>query len=143
MKAVSTSTLGMSGALRTAKPACSTRGLCSLPTRPTSVSIAPPSLRLSLICAVVLMSSRVRATVASLDFTLMPPTRSAAFSLFAIQRAVALLAPLVLSANTLAPCGRGVMKASACRLMNRSARTRCAFCTRVPSGTKKSASRVM
>ncbi|MCY1557943.1 hypothetical protein D9M68_948350 [compost metagenome] len=72
----------------------------------------------------------------------MPPTRSAAFSFLAIQRAAALLAPLVLSANTLAPWGWGVMKASAWMLMNRSAWTRWAFCTRMCSGTKKSASRV-
>ncbi len=56
----------MSGALSTAKPACSTCGLCSRAPMPRiSPSIAPPSLRLSLICAVVLMSSRARCTCAS------------------------------------------------------------------------------
>ena len=47
-----------------------------------------------------------------------------------------------LSANTLAPRACGVKKASACRLTNRSACTRRAFCTRICKGTKKSASRV-
>ncbi len=90
MKAVSTSTLGMSGALSTANPACSTRGLCRRPTLPISPSMAAPSLRLSLICAVVLMSSRARCTCASLALTLRPPIRSALFSLSAIQRAALL-----------------------------------------------------
>jgi hypothetical protein len=103
MKAASTSTLGMSGALSTAKPACSTRGLCSLPTRPISPSMALPSVRLSLICAVVLMSSRARCTSASRGATFRPPIRSALFSLSAIQRAALLVAPPWLSANTLAP----------------------------------------
>jgi len=98
MKAVSTSTLGMSGARSTAKPACSTRGLCSLPTRPISPSMALPRRKLSLIWAVVLMSSRVRCTSRSLARTFRPPTRSAAFSLLAIQRAAALVAPRSLSA---------------------------------------------
>ena len=57
-------------------------------------STSLPSLRLSLICAVVLMSSRARITVSSLTATLTPPTRSAAFSRFAIQRAAPLDAPL-------------------------------------------------
>ena len=142
MKAASTSTLGMSGALSTANEACSTRGLCSLPTRPISPSSAPPSFRLSLICAVVLMSSRARWTWASLVRTFRPPIRSALFSLSAIQRAALLEAPPWLSANTLAPWGRGVKNASAWMLTNRSACTRRALSTRTCSGTKKSASRV-
>jgi hypothetical protein len=72
----------------------------------------------------------------------MPPTRSAWFSLLASQRAAVLEAPPWLSANTLAPRASGVVKASAWMETNRSACTRRAFCTRTPSGTKKSPSRV-
>ena len=142
MKAVSTSTLGMSGALSTAKPARSTRALCRRPTPPISRSMAPPSLRLSLICAVVLMSSRARCTWASFTLTFTPPIRSALFSLSASHLAAELEAPRSESANTLAPRASGEMKASAWMLMNRSAPTRRAFSTRLPRGTKKSASRV-
>ena len=53
-----------------------------------------------------------------------------------LQRAVLLDAEPSLSANTLAPRAVGVMKASACRLKNRSAWMRRAFCTRAVSGTK-------
>ena len=77
-----------------------------------------------MICAVVLMSSSARITVASLALTLTPPIRSAAFSRLAIQRAAALVAPLWLSANTDAPRACGVMKASAWIETNRSACTR-------------------
>ena len=142
MKAVSTSTLGMSGAFSTAKPARSTLRLCSRPTPPISRSTASPSTRLSLICAVVLMSSMARCTSESFTPRLTPPMRSASFSLLASQRAAALEAPRSDSAYTLAPRASSRMKASACRLMNRSAPTRRAFSTRVPSGTKKSPSRV-
>lgn len=105
--------------------------------------MAEPSFRLSLIWAVVLMSSNARCTVASAALTFRPPTTSAAFSLLAIQRAAALLAPRVLSANTLPPCGLGVKNASAWMLMSKSACTRRALSTRMCRGTKKSASRVM
>ena len=47
----------MSGALSTAKPACSTRGLCKVLMRSSSRSTAEPNFRLSLICAVVDRSS--------------------------------------------------------------------------------------
>ena len=134
----------MSGALSTANPACSTCPLCSLPTRPMRVSTSLPSLMLSLICAVVLMSSMACSTWGSRTLpTLTPPTWSAEFSRSAIQRAAALLAPLVLSANTLAPRASGRKKASAWMLTNRSACTRRALRTRSCSGTKKSASRVI
>ena len=73
---------------------------------------------------------------------LAPPTRSAAFSRLAIQRAALLDAPPWLSANTEAPRASGFMKASAWIETNRSAWTRRAFLTRSCSGTKKSASRV-
>jgi hypothetical protein len=99
MNAVSTRMLGMSGAFSTAKPACSTRRLCSRPTRPMRCSTSVPTFRLSLICAVVLMSSIARSTCASFtDRTLTPPTWSAAFSRLAIQRAALLLAAPVDSA---------------------------------------------
>ena len=110
---------------------------------PISPSSTRPSLRLSLICAVVLMSSIARCTCWSRcpsRFT--PPIRSAWFSLLASQRAAALDAPLWLSANTLAPRAAGEVKASAWMETNRSACTRRAFCTRVARGTKKSLSRV-
>ena len=136
MKAVSTSTLGMSGAFSTAKPACSTRGLCRRAMPPISPSSTLPSFRLSLICAVVLMSSRARCTCWSWLLTFRPPTRSAWFSLLASQRAAVLEAPLWLSANTLAPRALGVVNASAWMETNRSACTRRAFSTRVPRGTK-------
>ena len=97
----------MSGAFSTAKLACSTLPLWSLPTLAIWPRTSPPSLRLSLICAVVLMSIRVRRTVASLAWTLAPPTRSDAFSRFAIQRAALLDAPCSLSANTEAPRASG------------------------------------
>ena len=93
MNAVSTRIDGTSGAFSTAKPACSTCALCSLPTLPICPSTSPPSFMLSLICAVVLMSSKVRITVCSFALIFTPPTRSAAFSLSAIQRACALDAP--------------------------------------------------
>ena len=142
MKAVSTNTLGMSGALSTAKLACSTLGLCRRPTPPISRSMAPPSCRLSLIWAVVLMSSRARLTWASCATMLTPPIKSALFSWLAIQRAALLVAPPWLRAKTLAPCALGVKKASAWMLTNKSACTLRAFCTRTCRGTKKSASRV-
>ncbi len=92
---------------------------------------------LSLICAVVLMSSSARITCTSLPaLTLTPPTMSAAFSLLAIQRAAVLVAAPSLSANTLAPRALGVMKASAWIDTKRSAWTRRAFFTRSASGTK-------
>ena len=47
----------MSGAFNTAKPACSTCALCRWPTLPMWPSTSWPIFRLSLICAVVLMSS--------------------------------------------------------------------------------------
>ncbi len=108
MNAVSTRMLGTSGAFSTAKPACSTRRLVQ-PADLAERRPAPrwPSCRLSLICAVVLMSSIARSTCVSLIAALTPPTRSAAFSRCAIQRAAALLAPFWLSANTLAPRASG------------------------------------
>ena len=142
MKAVSTRIDGTSGAFSTAKPACSTCGLCSRPTLPIWPSTSPPSFMLSLICAVVLMSISARSTVESLALMLTPPTRSAAFSLSAIQRAVALLAAPWLNANTEAPRASWLRKASAWIDTNRSACTRRALRTRSCSGTKKSASRV-
>ncbi len=66
----------MSGAFSTAKLACSTLPLWSLPTLPIWPSTSPPSFRLSLICAVVLMSIRARSTLSSLAWMLAPPTRS-------------------------------------------------------------------
>ena len=62
---------------------------------------------LSLICAVVLMSSRVRSTLVSRALMFRPPMLSALFSRWAIQLAAALLAPERDSANTEAPraCG--------------------------------------
>ena len=142
MKAVSMRTLGMSGALSTAKPACSTWALCNFPTPPISLITARPKCKLSLICAVVLMSKIALRTFTSLALRLTPPTASAAFSLFASHRAEALVAPLSLRANTLAPRASGLVKASAWMLTNKSACTFCAFLTRSFNGTKKSASRV-
>ena len=107
-------------------------------------STSLPRRRLSLICAVVLMSSMACSTCGSRTvFTLTPPTWSAAFSLLAIQRAALLLAPLVDSAKTLAPRASGRKKASAWMLTKRSACTRWALRTRSCRGTKKSASRVI
>ena len=126
----------MSGAFSTAKPACSTCCLCSRPTWPMWPSTSRPMRRLSWICAVVLMSSSVRITCASLLRTLMPPIASAAFSRWAISRAVVLVAPESDSANTEAPRAFGVMKASAWIETNRSACTRRALRTRSCSGTK-------
>ena len=54
------------------------------------------------------MSMMAWLTCVSLISWLAPPTKSAAFSFDAIQRAAALVAPLVLSAKMLAPWGRGV-----------------------------------
>ena len=62
--------------------------------------------------------------------------------MLAIHRAAALDAAPWLSANTLAPLACGVKNASACKLMNKSACTFWAFCTRTCKGKKKSASRV-
>ena len=133
----------MSGALSTAKPACSTLRLCSVPTWPMSCNTSRPMRRLSRICAVVLMSARARSTCASLTLArLTPPTPSAAFSLLAIQRAAALVAPFSDKANTDAPRAVGVKNASAWMDTNKSACTRRALRTRSCSGTKKSASRV-
>ena len=118
----------MSGAFSTAKPACSTLPLCSWPTLPIWPSTSPPSLRLSLICAVVLMSSiaRMHGRVLA-PATLTPPTRSAAFSLSAIQRAAAARGAALAEREHRGAARLGVMKASAWIETNRSACTRRAF----------------
>ena len=66
----------------------------SLPTLPIWPSTSPPSFRLSLICAVVLMSSSVRSTglVLGVEVRRRRPGRTA-FSRLAIQRAALLVAP--------------------------------------------------
>ncbi|CFP71367.1 Uncharacterised protein [Bordetella pertussis] len=136
MKAVSTRMDGISGAFSTAKPACSTRFLCSRLIFLISSRKALPTLSESLICAVVDRSSSTLATWRSWLPRLTPPIRSAAFSLSASQRACVLDAPRSDSANTDEPLAVGLMKASAWMDTNRSARTRRAFCTRTCSGTK-------
>ena len=142
MKAVSIRMEGISGALSTAKPACSTEPLCRRLMPPISRSTALPSFMLSLICAVVDRSSSTLASCLSWFFTFTPPIRSAWFSLLASQRAAVEVAPFSDSTKTDEPRAVGWMKASAWIETNRSACTLRAFSTRMPSGTKKSASRV-
>jgi hypothetical protein len=66
MNAVSTRTDGMSGAFRTANPACSTAPLCSVLIAPMLFSRCRPAFRLSLMVAVCDRSSSVRASAGSL-----------------------------------------------------------------------------
>ena len=88
------------------------------------------------------MSNNACCTWASCVLMFKPPIASARFSWPAIHLAAALVAAPWLSANTLAPRAWGLKKASAWMLMNKSACTRRAFCTRCCKGMKKSASRV-
>ena len=125
----------MSGAFSTAKPACSTLPYCSLPTLP----MRPSTSRRCAGCPDHRGGAhveQVRTTSASRFFTLMPPTRSAAFSLSASQRAAVLLAR----------CLERTPRRRAPRVdegigMDGDERS-VAICARAPSGTKKSASRV-
>ncbi len=126
----------MSGAFSTAKPACSTEGLCSLFTSPRPESTDLPSFSESLMVAVCERSSSVRARLASFTFRFTPPMRSDSFSRCASQRAAAEVALLSDSANTEEPRACGCTKASACTETNRSACTRRALATRSPSGMK-------
>ena len=98
---------------------------------------------LFLICAVVERSSNTLASWRSCFLILTPPIRSAAFSRFASHLAAVEEAPFSDRTNTEEPRAVGWTKASAWMEMNRSAWTALAFWTRVPSGTKKSALRVM
>jgi hypothetical protein len=93
MNAVSMRIDGMSGAFRTANPACSTVALCSGLCVAMPFSTCCPTLRLSLICAVCERSSSVRASTGSRRSRLTPPMRSAAFSFCASHFAAALVAP--------------------------------------------------
>ena len=95
-----------------------------------------PSFKLSLIVAACDKSSSVLARTGSLPPKLTPPIKSDSFSFFAKYRALALVAPFSDSANTEEPRAAGLVKASACIEINKSALNLRAFTTRVPSGIK-------
>ena len=105
----------MSGAFSTAKPACSTLRLVQL------ADLADLAEHLAAELQAVLdlrggahVEQRAHARARPAPSTLTPPTRSAAFSLSAIQRAArAARRRSGCSANTLAPRASGVRKASA------------------------------
>ena len=136
MKAVSTRIEGTSGALSTAKLACSTLALCRVLTPPRRCSTELPRRRLWSMVAVCERSSRVCARYLSLPSKLTPPMRSASFSLLASQRAASEVARFSDSANTEEPRTFGRMKASAWIETKRSAFTARAFSTRAPRARK-------
>jgi hypothetical protein len=137
MKAVSTRMLGMSGALSTAKPACSTCACAAAPPADARQHLAAElQAVLDLRRGAHVQHGAQQLRVAHAGHVDAAHLVGGVLARRHPARR-ALLAPLADSANTLAPRASGRMKkASACRLTNRSACTRRALRTRSCSGTK-------
>lgn len=111
--------------------------------RPISRNMADPSFRLSLIWAVVLMSSKARCTVASAALHVAAAHHIGGVFLVGHPAGGRAAGPTGAEREHAATLRVGRGDASAWMLVSKSACTRRALSTRVCSGTKKSASRVM
>ncbi len=121
MKPVSTSMDGTSGERSTTKLARSICGLCALPTCLSEASTSAATSSETRIVAFCDRSSSTAARFLSRASSSTPPTRSAAFSWSASQRAASEEAPRSDSTYTEAPLAARLCAASAWMEMKRSA----------------------